>query len=463
MGALGLGDRLLDPVSHLPAGAMDRHAGLGHHLRGTVGFIHSRAGRVEYLASRQRAGRIIELRKRSGDGSTDCDRQHDRQRQHDQDTQHHGPQRRKHAGQQVVAGDGDQRRPAGGRCMAEERRYRHVVPSDGLHLAVDACRGLQLADEIGAGALADVFVRIAGARDDGLVLIQNHPEPLLRQRLLLQQRTDACNRKVHGQVVNDLAAADHRVADGDALRPRHWVAERRADVGLRGGYEGSKVRQAWQGCAKRMIRVSQGGALRIVDHHAGAHRMFGLLKALVEGPHVTFDDRWGRRERRDDGGIPTQLAIDGQRDGSRNFLHALIDLRRLRTIDRIGAIQRKRECRGYNGNDQPNQTGANRHGARVPDGSATLGALGVPQHNSGHALEARAGLIADDRGAGPGFRAAVLGRLQPPRAFIGRPAPGLHRARQRTPQTRDGARPEPAATRRPPCEKHGPASRRWQR
>lgn len=62
--------------------------------------------------------------------------------------------------------------------MAEERRYRRVVPSDGLHLAVDACRGLQLADEIGAGALADVLVRIAGARDDGLVLIQDHPEPL---------------------------------------------------------------------------------------------------------------------------------------------------------------------------------------------------------------------------------------------------------------------------------------------
>ena len=257
MGALGLGDRLLDPVSHLPAGAMDRHAGLGHHLRGTVGFIHSRAGRVEYLASRQRAGRIIELRKRSGDGSTDCDRQRPPTPARPEYPAPRSPaaQARWPAGR---CGDGDQRRqPEAGAWLknvvtgASSQVMDCTLPST----PAAACSWLT---KSGLARLPMCLSDRGCARrrfgsDPGSPRATSPAAPVApaAHRCLQPESPWSGSKRP--------AAADHRVADGDALRPRHRIAERRADVGLRGGYEGSKVRQAWQGCAKRMIRVSWQG------------------------------------------------------------------------------------------------------------------------------------------------------------------------------------------------------------
>ena len=280
---------------------------------------------------------------------------------------------------------------------------------DGLHLAVDAAAACSWLTKSGWRACR------CACPDRGCARRRfgsdpDHPEPLLRQRLLLQQRTDACNRKVHGQVVNDLAAADHRVADGDALRPvtgsRNAGLTSACVVVMKVRKSGrlGRVRQTDDPCQPRGCLADRKSPRWRPPHVRSAEGARGR-----SARHL--DDRWGRRERRDDGGIPTQLAIDGQRDGSRNFLHALIDLRRLRTIDRIGAIQRKRECRGYNGNDQPNQTGANRHGARVPDGSATLERWACRSITL--VTQKKAGLIADDRGAGPGFRLYSVGFSRP--------------------------------------------------
>ncbi len=152
-----------------------------------------------------------------------------------------------------------------------------IVTGDGAQLAFTSDSLAQVGDEVGARNLTNMFAGVTGARNDSVCLVQNGTKPALGKLLSLQQGFDAADRKLHGQVVDDSAVTHHRAVNGDAVHARQRVAKHRTDVEQRGVLEAWQARWHRQRRAKRVVRVSQGHAVRVEYGYAGGDRLNGLL------------------------------------------------------------------------------------------------------------------------------------------------------------------------------------------
>jgi hypothetical protein len=265
-------------------------------------------------------------------------------------------------GGEVLARHRDDERPARSGGLAEERHDGRAVERDAVEEPLRALP--ERREHRVRGGLAHPSVGIVLARDDDALAVDDRRTPVLRQILARQHRLHLAGERAERQVVADLAVPHDRHLDREAVLPadRREVQVRHDRFGLAvPAPQLSEHVARGQRPAERPSRIDDL-LMRPIRQHD--HRFPGRGDApcvLVERRQVTARERRRLRERPDQRHAPLDLPVDDDRERTRGLPHALLERLPVLAVHREHAPPRDRRSRDADGEDEEDETLADRH------------------------------------------------------------------------------------------------------